>query len=75
MPWLRRFSRWPKQQGLGFNIGPVYVAFVADQVALGQVPFEYLDLPLYQSTNQCSVPVADTGLEFRSGGRYFVPML
>jgi len=75
VPWLRWFSRWPKQQGLGFNIGPVYVAFVADEVALGHFPSEYLGLPLYQSTNQCSVPVADTDLEVRSGGRYFVPVL
>jgi hypothetical protein len=50
------------------------VAFVADEVALGQVSLRVFR-PSPVSMNRRSVPVMDTDLEVRSRGRYFVPML
>jgi hypothetical protein len=55
VPWLRRLVAGLSPRRSGVDPGSVYVGFVVDKVALGQVFFpEYFGFPLSVSFHRCT---------------------
>jgi hypothetical protein len=55
VPWFRRLDAGLPARRPGFDPGSVYVGFVVDKVALGQVFPEYFGLPLSFLFHRCSI--------------------
>jgi hypothetical protein len=51
MPWLRRLVAGISQRSTRFASGSVYVGFVVDKVALGQVSSEFFGFPCQYHSN------------------------
>jgi hypothetical protein len=55
MPWLRLLVARLLRRNFWFDHSPIYVGFVVDDVALGQVYFRNFGLPLSLSSSHCLI--------------------